>query len=160
MITKAEDMGDHYLLNGAKMWITNGTIADVAIVWAKLDEVIRGFIVEKDDEGFSAPEMKGKHSLKVSVTSELVFKIVRFQRQNLAKRQGSAWSFLILNNARFGISWGALGSAMACFHSAKTYALSRIQFGVPIASYQLVQNKLAWMLREITKGQLIGLPLR
>tara|TARA_B100001113_G_scaffold54624_3_gene40459 strand:+ start:2316 stop:3491 length:1176 start_codon:yes stop_codon:yes gene_type:complete len=157
MITKAEDMGDHYLLNGAKMWITNGTIADVAIVWAKLDGVIRGFIVEKDDEGFSAPEMKGKHSLKASVTSELVFQDCKIPKDRMLPNvKGLKGPFSCLNNARFGISWGALGSAMACFHSAKTYSLSRIQFGVPIASYQLIQNKLAWMLREITKGQLLA----
>ena len=157
MITKAEDMGDHYLLNGAKMWITNGTIADVAVVWAKLDGVIRGFIVEKDDEGFSAPEMKGKHSLKASVTSELVFQDCKIPKDRmLPDVKGLKGPFSCLNNARFGISWGALGSAMACFHSAKTYSLSRIQFGVPIASFQLIQNKLAWMLREITKGQLLA----
>ena len=157
MITKAEDKGDHYLLNGAKMWITNGTIADVAIVWAKLDGVIRGFIVEKGDEGFTAPEMKGKHSLKASVTSELVSKIANSQGQNVTKRQGPSWPFSCLNNARFGISWGALGAAMSCFHSAKTCALSRIQFDHPIASYQLVQNKLAWMLREILQRATLGL---
>ena len=155
--TKAEDMGDHYLLNGAKMWITNGTIADVAIVWAKLDGVIRGFIVEKDDEGFSAPEMKGKHSLKASVTSELVFQDCKIPKDRILPGvKGLRGPFSCLNNARYGISWGALGAAMACFHSAKTYALSRIQFDHPIASYQLVQNKLAWMLREITKGQLLA----
>jgi glutaryl-CoA dehydrogenase len=157
MITKAEDMGDHYLLNGAKMWITNGTIADVAVVWAKLDGVIRGFIVEKGDEGFSAPEMKGKHSLKASVTSELVFQDCKIPKDRMLPGvKGLRGPFSCLNNARFGISWGALGAAMACFHSAKTYSLSRIQFDHPIASYQLVQNKLAWMLREITKGQLLA----
>ena len=160
MITRAVEDGDEFVLNGAKMWITNGTIADVAIVWAKLDGVIRGFIVEKDDEGFSAPEMKGKHSLKASVTSELVFQDCRIPKDRILPNvKGLKGPFSCLNNARYGISWGAIGSAQACFHSAKEYALSRIQFEHPIASYQLVQNKLAWMLREITKGQLLALHL-
>ena len=160
MITKAEDKGDHYLLNGAKMWITNGTIADVSIVWAKLDGVIRGFTVEKDDPGFSAPEMTGKHSLKASVTSELVMQECRIPKDRmLPDVQGLKGPFSCLNNARYGISWGAVGAAQSCFHSAKEYALSRIQFDNPIAAYQLVQNKLAWMLREITKGQLLALNL-
>jgi len=157
MITKAEDKGDHYLINGAKMWITNGTIAEVAVVWAKLDGVIRGFIIEKNDPGFSAPEMKGKHSLKASVTSELVFQDCKIPKDRILPGvKGLRGPFSCLNNARFGISWGALGSAQACFDSAKEYAMSRIQFNHPIASYQLVQNKLAWMLREITKGQLLA----
>lgn len=157
MVTKAEDCGDHYLLNGAKMWITNGSLADVAVVWAKLDGVIRGFIVEKGMEGFSAPEMKGKHSLRASVTSELVFQDVKVPKENLLPGvQGLRGPFSCLNNARFGISWGALGAAMSCFHSAKDYAMSRVQFDIPIAGRQLVQNKLAWMLREITKGQLLA----
>ena len=157
MITKAEDMGDHYLLNGAKMWITNGSIAQLAVVWAKLDGVIRGFIVEKDDPGFSAPEMKGKHSLKASVTSELVFQDCKIPKDRILPGvKGLRGPFSCLNNARYGISWGAVGAAQACFDSAKDYALSRIQFTHPIASYQLVQNKLAWMLREITKAQLLA----
>ena len=155
--THAARDGDDYVINGAKMWITNGTIADVAVVWAKLDGVIKGFIVEKDDEGFTAPEMKGKHSLKASVTSELVFQDCKIPKDRILPGvKGLRGPFSCLNNARFGISWGALGAAMACFHSAKTYSLSRIQFDIPIASYQLVQNKLAWMLREITKGQLLA----
>ncbi len=160
MITRAVEDGEEYVLNGAKMWITNGTVADVAIVWAKLDGVIRGFIVERDDVGFSAPEMTGKHSLKASVTSELVFQDCRIPKDRiLPDVKGLKGPFSCLNNARYGISWGAIGSAQACFHSAKEYALSRIQFEHPIASYQLVQNKLAWMLREITKGQLLALHL-
>jgi len=160
MITRAVDDGDSYVLNGAKMWITNGTIADVAVVWAKLDGVIRGFIVEKDDPGFSAPEMKGKHSLKASVTSELVFQDCRIPKDRILPHvSGLKGPFSCLNNARYGISWGAVGAAMACFHSAREYSLSRIQFGKPIASFQLVQNKLAYMLREITKGQLLVLQL-
>ncbi len=160
MITRAVDDGDAYVLNGAKMWITNGTIAHLAIVWAKLDGVIRGFIVEKGDPGFSAPEMHGKHSLRASVTSELVFQDCRIPKDRILPNvSGLKGPFSCLNNARYGIAWGALGAAMACMHSAKDYSLSRIQFGKPIASYQLVQNKLAWMLREITKGQLLALQL-
>jgi len=157
MITRAEDKGDHYLLNGAKMWITNGTIADLAVVWAKLDGVIRGFIVEKDDPGFTAPEMTGKHSLKASVTSELVFQDCVIPKDRiLPDVEGLRGPFSCLNNARYGISWGAIGAAQSCFSSAREYALSRIQFDHPIASFQLVQNKLAWMLREITKAQLLA----
>lgn len=160
MVTKAVDDGDSYVLNGAKMWITNGTIADLAVVWAKLDGVIRGFIVEKGDPGFSAPEMHGKHSLKASVTSELVFLDCRIPKNRMLPHvHGLKGPFSCLNNARYGIAWGALGAAMACYHSAREYSLSRIQFGKPIASFQLVQNKLAWMLREITKGQLLALQL-
>jgi glutaryl-CoA dehydrogenase len=160
MITRAVEDGDSYVLNGAKMWITNGTIADLAIVWAKLDGVIRGFIVEKGDAGFSAPEMKGKHSLKASVTSELVFQDCHIPKDRILPHvKGLKGPFSCLNNARFGISWGAIGAAMACFHSSKDYALNRIQFGKPIASFQLIQNKLAWMLREITKAQLLSLQL-
>ena len=127
MITRAEETDDGYILNGAKMWITNGTIADLAIVWAKLDGVIRGFIVEKDDEGFSAPEMKGKHSLKASVTSELVFQDCKIPKDRILPNvKGLRGPFSCLNNARFGISWGAIGAAQSCFNSAKEYALSRI----------------------------------
>lgn len=157
MVTRAVDHGDHYVLNGAKMWITNGTLADVAVVWAKLDGVIRGFLVEKGMEGFSAPEMHGKHSLRASVTSELVFDDVRLPKGNLLPGvKGLRGPFSCLNNARYGIAWGAMGSAMACFDAARQYAGEREQFGKPIASFQLVQNKLAWMLREITKGQLLA----
>ncbi len=160
MLTKAVDDGDAYVLNGAKMWITNGSLADLAVVWAKLDGVIRGFIVEKDDKGFTAPVMKNKHSLRASVTSELVFDNVRIPKDRILPHvKGLRGPFSCLNNARFGISWGAMGAAMACYESSKDYALSRIQFGRPIASFQLVQNKLAWMLREITKGQLLALHL-
>jgi len=160
MVTKAVDDGNSYVLNGAKMWITNGTISDLAVVWAKLDGVIRGFIVEAGDPGFSAPETHGKHSLKASVTSELVFQDCRIPKDRLLPHvAGLKGPFSCLNNARYGIAWGALGAAMACFHSSREYSLSRIQFGKPIAGFQLVQNKLAWMLREITKGQLLALQL-
>jgi len=160
MITKAVDDGNSYVLNGAKMWITNACIADVAVVWAKLDGKIRGFIVEKDDPGFSAPEMTGKHSLKASITGELVLQDCRIPKDRiLPDVQGLRGPFSCLNNARFGISWGAIGAAMACYDSARQYAMERIQFDKPIASFQLIQNKLAWMLREITKAQLLALHL-
>ena len=157
MDTKAVDDGDSYILNGAKMWITNGTIADLAIFWAKLDGKIRGFIVEKGDKGFTAPEMKGKHSLRASITSELVFQDCRIPKDRLLPDvQGLKGPLSCLTQARFGITWGSLGAAMGCFHSSVDYAKSRIMFKKPIASFQLVQNKLAWMLREITKGQLLA----
>ncbi len=157
METKAVEDGDSYVLNGAKMWITNGTVADLAIVWAKLDGKIRGFIVEKGDSGFTAPEMKGKHSLRASITSELVFQDCRIPKDRiLPEVQGLKGPLSCLTQARYGIVWGSLGAAMGCFHSSVTYSKSRIMFKKPIASFQLVQNKLAWMLREITKGQLLA----
>ena len=157
METKAVDDGDSYVLNGAKMWITNGTVADLAIVWAKLDGKIRGFIVEKSDSGFSAPEMKGKHSLRASITSELVFQDCKIPKDRiLPKVQGLKGPLSCLTQARYGITWGSIGAAMGCFHLSVDYSKSRIMFEKPIASFQLVQNKLAWMLREITKGQLLA----
>ena len=160
MLTRAVDDGDSYILNGAKMWITNSPLAHLAIVWAKLEGRIRGFIVERDDKGFSTPETHGKHSLKASATGEIVLDECRIPKDRILPHvSGLRGPFSCLNNARYGISWGALGAAMACYHSAKEYALSRIQFDHPIAAYQLVQNKLAWMLREITKGQLLALHL-
>ncbi|OIR17917.1 MAG: acyl-CoA dehydrogenase [Marine Group III euryarchaeote CG-Bathy1] len=157
METKAVDDGDSYVLNGAKMWITNGTVADLAIVWAKLDGKIRGFIVEKSDSGFSAPEMKGKHSLRASITSELVFQDCKIPKDRiLPDVQGLKGPLSCLTQARYGITWGSIGAAMGCFHSSVDYSKSRIMFEKPIASFQLVQNKLAWMLREITKGQLLA----
>ncbi len=157
METKAVEDGDSYVLNGAKMWITNGTVADLAIVWAKLDGKIRGFIVEKSDSGFTAPEMKGKHSLRASITSELVFQDCRIPKDRiLPSVQGLKGPLSCLTQARFGIVWGSLGAAMGCYHSSVDYSKSRIMFEKPIASFQLVQNKLAWMLREITKGQLLA----
>tara|TARA_Y100000588_G_scaffold357714_1_gene415216 strand:+ start:1093 stop:2259 length:1167 start_codon:yes stop_codon:yes gene_type:complete len=157
METKAVEDGDSYVLNGAKMWITNGTVADLAIVWAKLDGKIRGFIVEKGDSGFTAPEMKGKHSLRASITSELVLQDCRIPKDRiLPDVQGLKGPLSCLTQARYGIVWGSLGAAMGCFHSSVDYSKSRIMFKKPIASFQLVQNKLAWMLREITKGQLLA----
>jgi len=157
METKAVEDGDSYVLNGAKMWITNGTVADLAIVWAKLDGRIRGFIVEKGDSGFTAPEMKGKHSLRASITSELVLQDCRIPKDRILPNvQGLKGPLSCLTQARYGIVWGSLGAAMGCFHSSVDYSKSRIMFKKPIASFQLIQNKLAWMLREITKGQLLA----
>ncbi len=157
MITRAEDKGTHYRLNGAKMWITNGTLADVAVVWAKLDGEIRGFLVEKGMMGFSAPEMTGKYSLRASVTSELVFQDVELPKENLLPGvRGIKGPLSCLTNARFGIAWGALGAATGCYHSAVDYAQNRIQFDRPIAGFQLVQQKLVHMFTEITKGQLLA----
>ena len=160
MITRAEATADGYLLNGAKMWITNGTIADVAVVWAKLDGVVNGFLVEKGTRGFSAPEMKGKHSLRASVTSELVFDNVAIPRANrLPGGDGLRLPLSCLSQARYGIAWGAIGAMMACYASALAYAGSRIQFGKPIAAFQLTQEKLVQMLNELTKAQLLTLQL-
>ena len=157
MASKAVRDGDYFVLNGAKMWITNGTIADMAIVWAKLDGEIRGFIVEKNDKGFSAPEMKGKHSFKSSITSELVFQDCKIPADRLLPNvKGMKGPLECLSQARFGIVWGAIGSAMCCYDASVKYAKSRVMFKKPIASFQLVQNKLAWMLREITKAQLLA----
>ncbi len=160
MITRAEKVADGYRLNGAKMWITNGTVADVAVVWAKLDGVVRGFLVEKGTKGFSAPEMKGKHSLRASVTSELVFEDAVIPADNiLPNGSGLRLPLGCLSQARYGIAWGAIGAAMACYHSALTYAQSRVQFSKPIAGYQLTQAKLVEMLNEITKAQLLCVQL-
>ncbi len=160
MITRAEKVADGYRLNGAKMWITNGTVADVAVVWAKLDGVVRGFLVEKGTKGFSAPEMKGKHSLRASVTSELVFEDAVIPADNiLPNGSGLRLPLSCLSQARYGIAWGAIGAAMACYHAALTYAQSRVQFTKPIAGYQLTQAKLVEMLNEITKAQLLCVQL-
>ncbi len=160
MVTKAEKVEDGYLLNGAKMWITNGTIADVAVVWAKLDGIVRGFLVEKGTKGFSAPEMKGKHSLKASVTSELIFDNVLIPDSNLLpKTEGLKNALMCLNQARYGIAWGVVGAMLDCYHTALNYSKSRIQFSKPIAAYQLTQEKLVYMLTEITKSQLLNLQL-
>lgn len=160
MITRAEKVSDGYKLNGAKMWITNGTIADVAVVWAKLDGVIKGFLVEKGTKGFEAPEMHGKHSLRASVTSELVFQDCIIPEKNILPLSGGLKSPLMcLSQARYGIAWGVLGSAMACYESALEYSKSRIQFDKPIASFQMTQEKLVHMVTEITKAQLMALQL-
>ncbi len=160
MVTKAIKVDGGFILNGAKMWITNGTIADVAVVWAKMDGVVRGFLVEKDMKGFSAPEMKGKYSLRASVTSELIFDNVFIPDENLLpKTEGLKNPLMCLNQARYGIAWGVVGSMMACYDSALNYAKSRKQFSKPIAGYQLIQDKLVYMVTEITKSQLLNLQL-
>jgi glutaryl-CoA dehydrogenase len=160
MITRATKVNGGFVLNGAKMWITNGTVADVAVVWAKLDGEVRGFLVEKGTKGFSAPEMKGKHSLRASVTSELVFQDCHIPEANLLpKAQGLKAPLMCLSQARYGIAWGVLGAAMGCYDTAVSYAKSRIQFDKPIAAFQLTQEKLVHMLTEITKGQLLCLQL-
>ena len=160
MVTRAEQRDGGYLLNGAKMWITNGTIADVAVVWAKLEGEIKGFIVTKGMKGFKAPEMKGKHSLRASVTSELVFEDCFVPESNMLPKSGGLKSPLMcLSQARYGIAWGAIGSAMACYDAALQYAQTRIQFDKPIASFQLTQEKLVFMITEITKAQLLCLQL-
>ncbi len=160
MVTHAEKVKGGYVLNGAKMWITNGTIADVAIVWAKLNGIIRGFLVEKGMDGFSAPEMKGKHSLRASITSELIFQDVFVPDKNLLPgSDGLKSPLMCLNQARYGIAWGVVGSMMACYDTALNYAKSRIQFSKPIAAYQITQEKLVYMLTEITKAQLLNIQI-
>lgn len=157
MITNFKDAGDHYLLNGAKMWITNSPIADIAVVWAKNEEGrIHGLIVEKGMKGFTAPEIKGKWSLRASVTGELVFDNVKIPKENLLpEKSGLGAPLSCLDSARYGIAWGALGAGMDCYDSALRYAQERQQFGKPIAGFQLIQKKLAEMVTEITKGQLL-----
>jgi glutaryl-CoA dehydrogenase len=160
MVTKAEKVDGGYKLNGAKMWITNGTIADVAVVWAKLDGIVRGFLVEKSFKGFTAPEMKGKHSLRASVTSELVFDNVFVPENNLLpKTEGLKNALMCLNQARYGIACGVVGAMMACYDTALNYAKSRVQFSKPIAAYQITQEKLVYILTEITKAQLLNIQL-
>ncbi|MCO6495582.1 MAG: acyl-CoA dehydrogenase family protein, partial [Bacteroidetes bacterium] len=152
-----KDMGDHYLLNGAKMWITNAPIADVAVVWAKNEEGrIHGLLVERGMEGFTTPETHDKWSLRASITGELVFDNVKVPKENLLPNKSGLGAPLgCLDSARYGIAWGAIGAAMDCYDSALRYSKEREQFGVPIASFQLTQKKLAEMLTEITKAQLL-----
>ncbi len=159
MLTNFKDMGDHYLLNGAKMWITNSPVADIAVVWAKNEEGrIHGLIVERGMEGFTAPIIHNKWSLRASITGELVFDNVKVPKENLLpNKSGLGAPMMCLDSARYGISWGALGAAMDCFDTARRYALQRIQFEKPIASFQLIQKKLAEAYTEITKAQLLSL---
>lgn len=166
MITRAVRKDGGFVLNGSKMWITNGTVAHLAVVWAKLKsessgrEEIRGFLVEKGTKGFSAPEQKRKHSLRASVTSELILQDVHIPEENLLPNvSGLKGPLGCLSQARFGIAFGVVGAAMACFHTATEYSKSRIMFGKPIGSYQLVQAELAFMLTEITKAQLLSVQL-
>ncbi len=162
MRTRAVPDGDAYLLNGEKMWITSGSIADVAVIWAKSEEhggQVRGFLVESDRAGFVARDVHGKWSLRASVTSSLSLQDVRIPKANLLpKSTGLKSALLCLNQARFGIAWGVIGAAMACYDTALQYAIFRKQFrDQPIASHQLVQEKLVWMITEISKAQLLAL---
>jgi len=162
MRTRAQKSGDEYVLNGEKMWITSGSIADVAIIWAKVDDEdgrVRGFLVETDRPGFTTYDVHGKWSLRASVTSGLSLQDVRVPAKNLMPATGGLKSPLMcLNQARYGISWGAIGAAMSCYDTALQYSLLRKQFrDEPIASHQLVQEKLTWMISEISKAQLLSL---
>ena len=160
MVTTAEKTDGGYKLNGAKMWITNGTIADVAVVWAKLEGKVHGFLVEKEFEGFTAPEMKGKHSLRASITSELILQDVFVPEKNLLPNtEGLKSALKCLNQARYGIAWGVVGAMAMCYETALDYAKSRVQFSKPIAAYQMTQEKLVYFLTEITKSQLLNLQL-
>jgi glutaryl-CoA dehydrogenase len=160
MITTARVDGNEYVINGAKMWITNGTLADVAVVWAKLDGKIRGFIIESDRVGFEARAVPYKLSLRASDTAELIFEDCRIPKDNLLPEAAGLKSPLMcLSQARYGIAWGAVGAAMACFHEALEYSKERIQFDKPIAAYQLTQRKLADIATEITLAQLLALQL-
>jgi glutaryl-CoA dehydrogenase len=160
MITTAREDGNEYVINGAKMWITNGTLADVSVVWAKLDGNVRGFIIEKDRAGFEAKEVPYKLSLRASDTAELIFEDCRIPRDNLLPgTEGLKNPLMCLSQARYGIAWGAVGAAMACFHEANEYGKERVQFDRPIAGYQLTQRKLADMATEITLAQLLSLQL-
>ena len=160
MATKAVRQGAEFVLNGTKLWITNGSLADVAVIWAKLDGVVRGFLVEQGTPGFAVRDIHGKHSMRASVTSELSFQDCRIPAENLlAKTDGLRSALSCLNQARYGIAWGTVGAAVACYQAALEYSRQRVQFGKPIASFQLVQQKLVHMLTEITKGQLLCLQL-
>ena len=156
MLTRATEDGDSYVLNGSKYWITNGCIADVAIVWAKLGTEIAGFLVDKGTKGYRTNEIKNKFSLRASVTSELVFEDCRIPKQNRLSINGIKGPLSCLSQARFGIAFGAVGCAMAAYDEALRYSKTRIQFDRPIARFQLVQNKLVWMINEISKGQLLA----
>ncbi|WP_250433241.1 acyl-CoA dehydrogenase family protein [Hanstruepera flava] len=157
MVTNFKDMGDHYLLNGAKMWISNAPFAQVAVVWAKNEEGrIHGLIVERGMEGFSTPETHNKWSLRASATGELIFDNVKVPKENLLPNKSGLGAPLgCLDSARYGIAWGAIGAAMDCYDTALRYSKERIQFGKPIGQFQLQQKKLAEMITEITKAQLL-----
>ena len=160
MLTHVVKKGDKYVLNGTKAWITNGTLADLAVVWAKLDGEVQGFLVEKGTPGFGSKDHEGKFSLRASVTSELFFQDCAIPVSNrLPKAEGLKAALACLNQARYGIAWGVMGSALAVFDEALEYAKTRIVFGKPVAGFQLQQRKLVWMATEITKGQLLCLQL-
>jgi glutaryl-CoA dehydrogenase len=157
MLSTIVDDGDSYILNGAKMWITNSPVADIAVVWARDEEgKIRGMVVEADSPGFSAPEIHGKWSLRASITGELVFEDVRVPKEQVFPEiRGLKGPLSCLSKARYGIAWGAVGAALDCYDSALRYSLERVQFGRPIGGFQLTQKKLAEMITEITKAQLL-----
>ena len=161
MTTNFKDMGDHYLLNGAKLWISNAPFCDIAVVWAKNEEGrIHGLIVERNMEGFSTPETHNKWSLRASATGELIFQDVKVPKDNLLPNKSGLGAPLgCLDSARYGIAWGAIGAAMDCYDTALKYAKERVQFGKPIAGFQLQQKKLAEMITEITKAQLLAFRL-
>lgn len=161
METRFKDMGDHFLLNGAKLWISNSPFADIAVIWAKNEEGrIHGLIVERGMEGFSTPETHNKWSLRASATGELIFDNVKVPKENLLPgKSGLGAPLGCLDSARYGIAWGAIGAAMDCYDTALRYAKERTQFGKPIAGFQLQQKKLAEMITEITKAQLLALRL-
>jgi glutaryl-CoA dehydrogenase len=157
MVTNVKDDGDCFILNGAKMWITNSPVADLAVVWAKNEEGdILGMVVESDSKGFSAPEMHGKWSLRASITGELVFEDVRVPKNQVFPLvKGLKGPLSCLSKARYGIAWGAIGAGLDCYDTALRYSKERIQFGKPLASFQLTQKKLAEMITELTKAQLM-----
>ncbi len=159
MLSRAERRGNSWILNGTKRWITNGSVADLAIVWAQTEEGIQGFLVEKEFPGFETRDMKGKFSLRASITSELFLSDVEVPEENRLSVVGLRGPLGCLSQARYGIAWGALGAAMACFDEARRYSRERIVFGRPLASLQIPQQKLVWMATEITKGQLLALRL-
>ena len=160
MKTRAVRKGNSWILNGTKMWITNATMADVAVVWAKVDDVVNGFIIDRGTKGFETQEIKGKLSLRASDTGELILRDCEVaETQRLPGTDGLKSALACLNQARYGIAWGAVGAAMGCYEEALDYAKQRIMFTKPIAGYQLVQNKLVEMLNEITKAQLLSLQL-
>jgi len=158
MITNFKDAGDHVILNGAKMWISNAPFADIAVVWAKNEQgVIHGLVVERGMKGFTTPETHGKWSLRASATGELVFDNVKVPKENIfPKVTGLKGPLGCLNSARYGISWGVIGAAMDCYDAALRYSKQRVQFGKPIGAFQLQQKKLAEMITEITKAQLLS----
>jgi glutaryl-CoA dehydrogenase len=160
MLTNAKKTTDGWLLNGSKMWITNGSIADVAVVWARTDDGVNGFLVEKGIPGFTASKLEGKFSLRASDTAELSFQDCFIPEENrLPNIRGLKGPLSCLNEARFGIAWGVVGAAMACYDEALSYSKNRIQFNRPIAGFQLTQEKLVEMVTEITKAQLLNYQL-
>ncbi len=160
MLTTAKRDGNSYILNGTKMWITNGSIANIAVVWARAEDGVRGFLVERDTPGFSASDIHHKISLRASITSELHFEECRIPAENMLPNvRGLRGPLACLNEARYGIAWGTIGAARACYEAALDYARTRVQFKRPIASFQLVQQKLVVMATELVKGQLLALQL-